>query len=211
MTFKILTKHIIKTRSAAICRLFCVLLFTLLCHLTSQAQKYTFSHYDIEDGLIQSQVNNLALDQQHRLWITTLGGACRFDGKEFTSYTRQNGMPTNFIDNVFVAKDNVVWFGTQSGLMKLLNKKLVNCPVSVKLKNNRVRSIAQDGSGTVWFLMNNRLFRVTGNGGKEEIIQDTVKEPLLCLAVDHEGRKNASVHKKGIYYLDKGKWINLVS
>lgn len=211
MTFKILTKHIIKVRPAKMCRLFCAALFTLFCHLASQAQKYTFSHYDIEDGLIQSQVNNLALDQQHRLWIATLGGACRFDGKEYTSYTRQNGMPTNFIDNVFVDKDNVVWFGTQSGLMKLVNNKLVSCTVSVKLKNNRVRSIAQDGSGTVWFIMNNRLFRIAGNTSKEEIIQDTVKEPLLCLAVDHKGKLYASVHKKGIYYRDKGKWVSLVS
>ncbi len=211
MTFKIPTKHIIKTKAVAICRLFCVLFFALFCHLTSQAQKYTFSHYDIEDGLIQSQVNNLALDQEHRLWITTLGGACRFDGKEFTSYTRQNGMPTNFIDNVFVDRDNVVWFGTQSGLMKLVNKKLISCPVSAKLKNNRVRSIAQDGRGTVWFIMNNRLFKVSGSAGKEEIIQDTIKEPLLCLTVDQEGRLYASVHKKGIYYRDKGKWISLVS
>jgi ligand-binding sensor domain-containing protein/signal transduction histidine kinase len=210
MTFKILTKHIIEIKPARMCRLFCVLLLALLCHLTSQAQKYTFSHYDIEDGLIQSQVNNLALDQQHRLWITTLGGACRFDGKDFTAYTRQNGMPTNFIDNVFVDKDNVVWFGTQSGLMKLVNKKLISCPVSVKLKNNRVRSIVQDGNGTVWFIMNHRLFRMSGNSAKEEIIQDTVKAPLLCLAVDHSGRLYASVHKKGIFYRDNGRWINLV-
>jgi ligand-binding sensor domain-containing protein/signal transduction histidine kinase len=187
------------------------LLFFLLSHLTTQAQKYTFSHYDIEDGLIESQVNNLALDHEHRLWMATFGGACRFDGKDFTSYTRQNGMPTNFINNVFVDKDNVVWFGTQSGLMKLVNNKLLSCPVSVKLKNNRVRSITQDGGGTVWFIMNNRLFKVSGNSGKEEVIQDTIKEPLLCLAVDHQGRLYASVHQKGIYYLDKGKWISLVA
>ena len=211
MTFKIPKKHTIKTNPASVCRLYGVLFLTLVCHLASLAQKYTFSHYDIEDGLIQSQVNNLTLDQQHRLWIATLGGACRFDGKEFTSYTRQNGMPTNFIDNVFVDKDNVVWFGTQSGLMKLVNNKLVSCPVQAKLKSNRVRSITQDGSGTVWFIMDNRLFKISGNTGKEEIIQETVKEPLLCLAADHEGRMYASVHKRGIYYRDNGKWINLVS
>jgi len=211
MTFKILTKHIVENKPMKISWLLCVLFFTLFCHLTSRAQKYTFSHYDIEDGLIQSQVNNLSLDQQHRLWIATLGGACRFDGKEFTSYTRQNGMPSNFIDNVFVDKDNVVWFGTQSGLMKLVNNKLVSYPVSAKLKNNRVRSITQDGNGTVWFIMSNRLFKVSGNSGKEEVIQDTIKDPLLCLAVDPAGRLYASVHKKGIYYLDKGKWGNLAS
>ena len=195
----------------AISRLFCVLLLTLFYHLSSFAQKYTFSHYDIEDGLIESQVNNLALDHEHRLWMATFGGACRFDGRDFTSYTRQNGMPSNFINNVFIDKDNVVWFGTQSGLMKLVNKKLIGHPVSVKLKSNRVRSIVQDGSGTIWFIINNRLFKVSGNTGKEEIIQNTIKEPLLCLAVDHAGRLYVSIHQRGIYYLDKGKWISLVS
>ncbi|HTD41677.1 MAG TPA: two-component regulator propeller domain-containing protein [Mucilaginibacter sp.] len=211
MTFKILSKHVLKNKQAVLCRLFFVLVMIPLCHLTSSAQKYTFSHYDIEDGLIESQVNNLALDNQHRLWIATFGGACRFDGKEFTSYTRQNGMPSNFINNVFVDKSNIVWFGTQSGLMKLVNNKLVSCPVPVKLKSNHVRSIAQDGSGTIWFIINNRLFKVSGNTCKEELVQDTIKEPLLCLAVDHNGRLYASIHRKGIYYLDKGKWLNLVT
>jgi len=211
MTFKNPTKHIMKNKPLKIFGLFCVLFFTLFCHLTSQAQKYTFSRYDIEDGLIESQVNNLALDHEHRLWMATFGGACRFDGKEFTSYTRQNGMPTNFINTVFVDKDNAVWFGTQSGLMKLVDKKLVNCPVSAKLKSNRVRSVIQDGDGTIWFIMNNRLFKVSGNSGKEVIVQDTIKEPILCLATDRAGRLYASVHQKGIYYRDKGKWVSLVS
>jgi len=74
-----------------------------------------------------------------------------------------------------------------------------------------VRSIVQDGAGTIWFIVNNRLFKVLGNAGKEGIIQDTIKEPLLCLAVDQGGRLYASVHQKGVYYRDKGKWISLVS
>lgn len=203
-------KTILNSKPAGFFRLKCTLGLVLFFHLTLVAQKYTFSHYDIEDGLIESQVNNLAMDNQHRLWIATFGGACRYDGKEFTSYTRQNGMPTNFINNVFVDKSNMAWFGTQSGLMKLVNNKLLSCPVPVKLKSNRVRAIAQDGSGTIWFIINNRLFKVAGNTCKEQLVQDTIKAPLLCLAVDHNGKLYASVHQKGIYYLEKGKWINMV-
>ena len=210
MIGKVSGKHFTKSGAKLLYSLFCMLAFTLILIPACLAQKYTFSHYDIEDGLIESQVNNLALDNQHRLWIATFGGACRFDGRDFISYTRQNGMPTNFINNVFVDKSNIVWFGTQSGLMKLVNNKLQSCPVPVKLKNKRVRNIAQDGRGTLWFIINKRLFKVTGNTCSEELVEDT-KAPLLCLAVDHSGRLYASVHQKGIYYLDQGKWINLVS
>ena len=211
MTLKNLAKHITKNHLTALFRLFCVIAFVLIYVPVCLAQKYTFSHYDIEDGLIESQVNHLTLDNQHRLWMATYGGACRFDGKEYVSYTRQNGMPTNFINTVFVDKSNVVWFGTQNGLVKLVNKKLVSCPVSVKLKNNRVRNIVQDGSGTIWFIIGNRLFKVSGNSCTEQLVQDTLKKPLVSLVVDHDGRLYASVYQKGIYYLDKGKWINLVS
>ena len=192
-------------------RLFYVLTFILLNTHVCLAQKYTFSHYNIEDGLIESQVNNLALDNQHRLWIATYGGACRFDGKEFISYTRQNGMPTNFINTVFVDKGGITWFGTQNGLVKLVNNKLINCPVPIKLKTRRVRSIVQDGNGTIWFIMSNHLFSISGNSIKEQMVQDTIKQPLICLAVDKTGRLFTSVYQKGIYYLDKGKWLSLVS
>jgi ligand-binding sensor domain-containing protein len=211
MMFKILKKRLIKNNTVALFRLLWSLVFLLIFTRVCQAQKYTFSHYDIEDGLIESQVNNLSLDNEHRLWMATSGGACRFDGKEYTPYTRQNGMPTNFINTVFADKNDVVWFGTQNGLVKLVNKKLISCPVPGKLKNNRVNDIVQEGNGATWFVMSNQLFRISGNVIKEQFIQDTIKKPIICLAVDRTGKLFASVYQKGIYYLDKGKWVNLFS
>ncbi len=203
MAFKVLVQ---KSRSWY--RFLIVLVFCVLQFSVCFAQKYTFSHYDIEDGLIESQVNNFALDSQHRLWMATFGGACRFDGKEFASYTRQNGMPTNFINTVFADKSGVVWFGTQSGLVKLVNNKLVSCPVTVKLKSSQVDNIVQDGSGAVWFIMSRHLFRVSGDVIKEQFVQDTIKRALTTIAADHKGRLYVSVYQKGIYYLDNGKWTD---
>ncbi|HEY4197986.1 MAG TPA: two-component regulator propeller domain-containing protein [Mucilaginibacter sp.] len=211
MTFKVLKKHSLKNSTTALFPLFLGLVFALFFTPVCLAQKYTFSHYDIEDGLIESQVNGFTLDNEHRLWMATSGGACRFDGKEYTPYSRQNGMPTNFINTVFVDKSDVAWFGTQNGLAKLVNNKLIHYTVPVKLKNNRVGDIAQDGSGTVWFVMSNQLFNVSGSTVKEQFIQDTIKKPIICIATDHTGKLFASVYQKGIYYLDKGKWVNLVS
>ena len=180
--------------------------FTLFDLSPCLAQKYTFSHYDIEDGLIESQVNNLNLDNQHRLWMATLGGATRFDGKEFTSYTRQNGMPTNIVNSVFTDKSGTVWFGTQKGLGRLVNNKLSVFPMHAKLRNQRVTSIVQDENGTVWFLMSNRLFKVEHDAAKAQMITETMDQPIICLGVNKVGRLFASVFHKGIYYLDNGKW-----
>ncbi|MGZ3832897.1 MAG: ligand-binding sensor domain-containing protein [Mucilaginibacter sp.] len=210
MIFKTLQKHVQESSLAISYLLLYMLAFTLLNVSVCSAQKYTFSHYDIEDGLIQSQVNSLTLDNQHRLWMATFGGACRFDGKEFTSYTRQNGMPTNFINTVFVDKSGIVWFGTQSGLVKLVDNKLITYQAPIKVKTKRVTSIVQDDTGTIWFLMSHQLFKVSGNSVIEQIVQDTIKQPLVCLAVDRYGKLFASIYGKGIYYLVNGKWSTLV-
>lgn len=188
--------------------LFVCLLFTTR---TALSQKYTFSHYDIEDGLIQSQVNNLCLDNEHRLWMATYGGACRFDGKEFLSYSRQNGMPGNFVNSVFVDKNDVVWFATQNGLVKLQNRKLTNLSLPAGLMDNRAKSVVQEGNGAIWAIINNKLFKITGNTVQQQWVQDTIKGTLTCLAIDASGKLLASVYKKGLYRFESGKWVNITA
>lgn len=182
----------------------------MLMSLFCSAQKYAFTHYDIEDGLLESQVNSLTLDHEHRLWIATYGGACRFDGKEFISYTRQNGLPTNFVNCVFTDKDDNQWFGTQNGVVKLVNKKLIPVKLPDSLDNRRVRNIVQDGSGNIWAGIGGRLFRVNHDTVKLQWVQDTIKRHLTCVATDESGRLYASIYQKGLYYLDGKHWIKVV-
>ncbi|MFI5160225.1 MAG: two-component regulator propeller domain-containing protein [Sphingobacteriales bacterium] len=192
-------------------RLVCLFIVMLLSATVCRAQKYTFSHYDIEDGLIQSQVNNLCIDNEHRLWMATYGGACRYDGMEFMAYTRQNDMPTNFVNTVFTDKDDNVWFGTQTGPVKLVNNKPITFKVPGDLQNLRTRNIVQDKSGAIWAIINNKLFKITGNTVKQLWVQDTIKESLDCIATDKSGTLFASVYRKGLYSLVNGKWITVVS
>ncbi len=182
----------------------------MLMSIFCSAQKYAFTHYDIEDGLLESQVNSLTLDHEHRLWIATYGGACRFDGKEFIAYTRQNGLPTNFVDCVFTGKDDNQWFGTQNGLVKLVNKKLIPIKLPDSLDNRRVRNIVQDGGGNIWAGIGGRLFRVTRDTVKLQWVQDTIKRHLTCVATDESGRLYASIYQKGLYYLDGKHWVKVV-
>lgn len=204
-------KYTLSGKKAGLYRLIFLFAFILFNSSLCLAQKYTFSHYDIEDGLIQSQVNKVSLDTQHRLWMATDGGACRFDGQDYTSYTRQNGMPTNFVFTVLADRNGRTWFGTQSGLVELVNKNLVSFPTPAKLRSKMVTSIVQDDNGSIWFIQSNHLFRVFGRVIKEQAIQDTIKGDFTYLAVNKKGELFASLYQKGIYQLQNGKWINVVS
>jgi len=194
-------------------RLALVIALLLFIPFLSRAQKYNFSHYDLENGLIQSQVNNLCLDNQHRLWIATYGGACRYDGKEFIPYARQNGMPGNFVNTVFVDKTDNVWFGTNSGLSRLTNGKVTTLKLPENIGIGRVRSVVQDSAGTIWTIINSRLFKVNGNTVSETLVRDTtnIKGTLSCLFVHRSGRVMASIYRRGLYCLNHGKWIKIAA
>jgi len=208
---RILGKYTQSGKKTGLYCLFLLPAFILLNSRNCLAQKYTFSHYDIEDGLVQSQVNKLSLDDQHRLWMATDGGACRFDGKNYMSYTRQNGMPANFVFTVFVDKNNRIWFGTGGGLVQMVNKKLINYSVPIKVRSKLVTSIVQDGNGKIWLVLSHHLFQVSGNSIIEQPILDTIKGGLTSLTVNKKGELFAAVYKNGVYQLSNGKWTNIAS
>lgn len=182
----------------------CVVCFGLMDAGPAYAQKYSFTHYDIEDGLIQSQVNRFSMDSDHRLWMGTFGGACRFDGKEFISYSRQNGLPNNYVGSLLNDKEGRTWFGTLNGLAMLQNGKITNYKPDITLKRNVVTSIVQDASGTIWVVIGEMLFKVNGKSLLHVTIGD--KDIVTNLTLNDAGKFYAAVFKKGIYCFDGKAW-----
>lgn len=95
-------------------------LFLLCCILLSAgalAQKYTFKNYTVEDGLAQSQINDINQDQKGYLWISTESGLSRFDGLSFRNYSVDDGLPDNKVEKIYFFDDEC-WVGTPNGLAK---------------------------------------------------------------------------------------------
>ncbi len=61
-----------------------------------KAQKFHFQNYNVQQGLIQSQVSAITQDHYDNLWFCTLGGISRFDGKVFTNYSETEGLISNY-------------------------------------------------------------------------------------------------------------------
>jgi len=61
----------------------------------ASSQKQYFKQYNIEQGLAQSQVTGISQDRNDNLWISTLGGISKFDGKTFTNYSETEGLCDN--------------------------------------------------------------------------------------------------------------------
>ena len=100
--------------------LFCIV---LLAGFTSFPQKYSFVTYSNEEGLPQSQVTAISQGPDGYLWVGTLGGLAKFNGKEFVPFSTQHGLWNNRIKTISNFDDRL-WVGHDGGISIIKNNKI---------------------------------------------------------------------------------------
>jgi len=115
--------------------------------------------WNTEDGLPQSSV--IALTQTHDgyLWLGTLNGLARFDGKTFTRFNVNNtpGLPSNRIVFLFEDSKKNLWVGTETaGLCVIKNGVVQSFPETSA--GGIISCAFEDGGGNVWFSAENGKF-----------------------------------------------------
>ena len=105
-----------------------------------------------EDGLPQSSVIALAQTRDGYLWLGTLNGLVRFDGKSFTRFNVNNtpGLPDNRIVFLFEDRHQALWIGTENaGLCVLKNGVVRNFPETSA--GGLINCALEDDAGNLWF------------------------------------------------------------
>lgn len=101
-------------------QLYLLLFFVCLAESLYAAPKYYFKQISLENGLSQSSVKCVLVDERGVMWIGTRFGLNRFDREKITVYQEErenpNSLPYN--DIVFLEEDaeGNVWVGTSRGL-----------------------------------------------------------------------------------------------
>lgn len=123
--------------------------------------------WTIENGLPQNTIRTIIQTHDGYLWIGTPAGLARFDGIQFTVYTRWN-LPVLKNDNilsVYEDKNDVLWVGTDGGgLCALEGGVWKNYSTRNGLSNNHVRTITADWQGNLWVGTDYGLNRLNENG-----------------------------------------------
>lgn len=83
--------------------------------------------YNVPEGLSQSTITSIIEDSEGYIWIGTLNGLNRFDGKEFKHYfaDKSSGLPSSFIRSLLYTDDGSIFVGTDKGLA-IYDPKLQN-------------------------------------------------------------------------------------
>src|SRR5580704_10899419 len=90
----------------------------LLCSIGVQsavAQEYSYTHYDIADGLASSMVYCITQDKEGFIWVGTEAGVCRFDGTHFSTFTSADGLPDAEVLQMFGDSKGRVWMAPFRG------------------------------------------------------------------------------------------------
>ncbi|GAA4401411.1 hypothetical protein GCM10023187_15570 [Nibrella viscosa] len=76
----------------------------------NQPYAASVQHYGVENGLAHREVNAILQDRQGFMWFATRFGLNRFDGKTFTTYTKErNGLAVDNIQYMAQDADGLLW------------------------------------------------------------------------------------------------------
>jgi ligand-binding sensor domain-containing protein/ribosomal protein L27 len=163
-----------------------ILLHLICCSLFSQ--EYSYTHYDITDGLAGSTVYCITQDKDGFLWMGTETGVSRFDGVHFKNFTTGDGLPDIEVLQIFGDSKGRVWMAPLKKSVcyyykgRIYNQENDSLLRQIRLKGN-VESFAEDDDGNILIQERTALHQIGANGSVSEY--DSIgHEPLReCLAV----------------------------
>ena len=165
-------------------RLFCFI--ALVCGICgaslSYGQRYSFHNLNVDEGLVQSQALCLTQDRTGNLWVGTMGGLSRYDGKTFTNYNMHNGLLSSTVNALATDKDGNIWIGTQKGLSKFNGRTFEHFSIpkqtehtySATVSNSQQINVVNDtiwwrAAGDIYYINAGKIKYFNTPGGEKQI------------------------------------------
>ncbi len=127
----------------------------------AQPPTYRVTRVDGEVELSHNTVTNVTLDSRGFLWVSTIDGLNRYDGKSVKIYNASNNdsssLSNGFIHGVYEYSEEELWISTRDGGLNILNPKTDKVEVisskhsnENRFPNAAINVLYKDGKGTFW-------------------------------------------------------------
>ena len=127
------------------------------------AQRFNIEAFTVSSGLPGNQVNKVIQDRFGRLWIGTMSGGCRFDGKNFIRFDQGNLLYSNPVKTIYEDKTGNIWFGTiRKGLVKFSGTDFSYYSTNDGLLSDNINALCENGKGELWIGTSEGLSRYDG-------------------------------------------------
>ncbi|HZV42958.1 MAG TPA: two-component regulator propeller domain-containing protein, partial [Saprospiraceae bacterium] len=154
-------------------------LLLLLARLSILAQpsNASFLHYTTDQGLSNDHVRFIAKDKLGFLWVGTVNGLNRFDGRTFKIFRHNpkdpNSIPNDNITGITASPDGSLWIATSGGLCKIdphaLSIQRIPMPENEDtIKNDVVTVVLFDSKGYAWTTSETGIYKINPLNGAVE-------------------------------------------
>ena len=125
--------------------------------------QYSRTFWTQQDGLPQDTIRAAVQTRDGYLWLGTDEGLARFDGYEFTVFTKANGdLPSNSVTALAADTDGSVWIGTSNGLAHFRDGKFQTYSIRQGLPDNNISMLYEDHADTLWIVRRRQSVPVPG-------------------------------------------------
>lgn len=129
--------------------------------LSKGAARYdgmALTYFSTADGLVDATVTCVREDRAGNYWFGTHGGASRWDGKTWTTFSEKEGLPGGGCI-LHVDRKGQLWAGSDRGLFQFNGKGFTEFQLPqpgikqphYKVRAGKVWSLLEDSKGNLWF------------------------------------------------------------
>jgi ligand-binding sensor domain-containing protein/two-component sensor histidine kinase len=95
-------------------------------------------------------VTSIAEDNQGNIWIGTISGLSKFDGRNFSTFTKKHGLAGDYINSLTTDKNGNLWIATTEGITIYGGKFFSSLTTKKGLPSNNITLIYADKNGNIW-------------------------------------------------------------
>ncbi len=175
--------------------------------------QYIFDNWSNNEGLPSNSLMGITQSPEGYIWLTSYNGIIRFDGNDFFIFNTTNTplLRNNVVLAVCADKTGTLWFGTQgSGLLTYRNKHFSSYQIDTT-QNIFIVTLLVDKDNNIWagtqdhgiYFFNHKTFKHYDIDGQAKT------NSVSSLVQTDDGAVWASVEQKGLYKLEKDKFVNV--
>ncbi|GGD36031.1 hybrid sensor histidine kinase/response regulator [Pseudoxanthomonas indica] len=167
-----------------------------------------------DENLPSDNVLSIAFDQQGQMWVGTMSGLVRYDGKRTHAETLPAGEA--LIIYSLTPDGDSLWAGTSGGMFRWRKDSGWSTPSWSRMfeRPNAVNALTPDGSGEYWLASQGGLWHTDGDRAPTPIAQDSqgagVGRVVQTLLREPDGGLWVPVPTRGVAYL-RADWRRIAS